>query len=219
MMNEILTYWPSLATVYVACLVAFTSPGPNFIAISAHAVESRISGVGVATGISVGTATWALLAATGITAILNSYAGASIVVGVLGGLYLCWLGYKSFKSCFLKNALNFSSEISKDKLPLLSSFWTGILVQMTNPKTALFWLALTSIAITPNIPTVVLFVLVAGCLVIALIWHIMLAIVFSSGPVREVYLRFRYTIAFIFGCLFTLFGLSVVYGALMDINF
>ena len=55
-------YWADLLTVYVACLVAFTSPGPNFVAVTSYSVESR-AGYGVAIGISLGTAIWALFAA------------------------------------------------------------------------------------------------------------------------------------------------------------
>ena len=205
-------HWPALLTVYTACLVAFTSPGPNFVAISSRAVEDRTAGIGAALGISVGTALWALFAATGITAVLSAQAGAARVVGVVGGAYLCWLGVKSLRSA--RAAPNLAATAVAGH-SLLQSARTGLFIQLTNPKTALFWLALTSVAIKPHTPPGVIGLLVLGCLAIAIAWHVLLALVLSTGPSRAAYLRAKPVISVLFGLLFIGFGGRILLDAVL----
>lgn len=209
--NSLFEYFPNLMSVYLACLVAFTSPGPNFVAVTSHAVESRKSGLGIATGISLGTALWALLAATGITALLTAYHHAALMVGLAGGSYLCWLGFKSIRSVIQGAKFNASLKSVSGSISALSSMRTGLLIQMTNPKTAVFWLAVTSLAIQPETPAEIVALLVIGCLIIALIWHSLLALAFSSGPIRDGYVRFKPVISTVFGVLFICLGLRIVY--------
>lgn len=213
--NVLREYWPILSTVYLACLVAFTSPGPNFVAISSYSLENRISGLGVASGISVGTGLWALLAATGITAVLSTFQQASYFVSILGGLYLIWLGYKSI-SAVVQNKAKFTGNIDKvnGHSSFFTSFRTGLAIQLTNPKTALFWLALTSTAIQPETPLIPIVALVIGCIAIALVWHISLAFVFSTGKIRDVYVGIKPIISCVFGVLFLWFGFKVLLNAL-----
>ncbi len=210
-MESIQPYLADLFSVYIAITIAFTSPGPNFLGIVSSAVQNRMNGVFVGLGISAGTAIWALFAATGITAILAKYPNAAFVLGLLGGLYLCWLGIKSLRS--VRTTVELKVEDGDQLAPSepLSNLKKGLLIQLTNPKTALFWLAITSLVVSPESPAIVIFLLVTGCFFIAVIWHILLALVFSSGPARKSYLRFKPIISTIFGLLFVAFGLRLVF--------
>jgi len=204
-------YWPGLLTVYLACLVAFTSPGPNFVAITSYAVKNRAAGYGVAVGISVGTAIWALFAATGLTALVTTFRFVETVIGVAGGLYLLWLGYNAFKSVLARQTFQPNQIDTKDLRSLAQSVLPGLAIQLSNPKTAMFWLALTSTVIQPGTPYMVIVLLVGGCLMLALLWHCLLAFAFSSGPLREAYIRYKPVFSLIFAVLFCGFGLSVFY--------
>lgn len=215
MYEMLASHWPNLLTIYIACLAAFISPGPNFVAIASHAVNQRHDGVAIAIGISFGTAIWALLAVTGITTLLSAYEDATLIVGFAGGSYLCWLGVKSIRSVL--TGTKFSADFSHaphQATTFLRSVATGLLIQMTNPKTALFWLALTSLAIKPHTPQLIIFVMVLGCLVIALAWHIVLALAFSAESVRQKYISFKSIFSAVFGTLFIGFGLKVIYSAI-----
>ncbi len=204
-------YWPELLTVYVACLVAFTSPGPNFVAITSYSVESRAAGYGVAIGISVGTAIWALFAATGLTAILSTFEIAATVISIAGGMYLLWLGYNAFKSVLAGQKFQPKNIDTKNIKTLAKSIAPGLTIQLTNPKTALFWLALTSLVIRPNTPSVVIVFLVAGCFILAVVWHLLLAFAFSTGPLRKAYIKYKPIFSIVFGIVFIGYGLRIFY--------
>ena len=210
-MESIQPHLPSLLSVYLAVAIAFTSPGPNFLGIVSSAVKNRSNGVFVGIGISLGTGIWALFATTGITAILAGYANAVYSLGILGGTYLCWLGYKSLKSIQSSGEIKIEDGTDHTQSELIASLRKGLLIQLTNPKTAFFWLAITSLAISPNSPVMVIFLLVMGCLAMAIVWHVLLALVFSSGPARKSYLRLKPIISVVFGLLFLGLGLRLVY--------
>ena len=184
-MESIQPHFPNLLTVYFAIAIAFTSPGPNFLGIVSSAVQNRSNGVFVGIGISLGTGIWALFATTGITVILAGYANAVYILGILGGTYLCWLGYKSLKSIRSAGEIKIDGVTNLAQSEPIASLRKGLLIQLTNPKTALFWLAITSLAISPDSPEMVIFLLVMGCLVIAIVWHVLLALVFSSGQLEN----------------------------------
>lgn len=213
-MNDITPYLPGLFAVYLAITVAFTSPGPNFLAIVSRSVENRSNGIFAALGISMGTGIWALFAATGITALLHANKEAAYILGFLGGMYLCWLGVKSLRSVRQKSTAKAYEPTLAAASERLKSLRDGLLIQLTNPKSAIFWLSVTSLAVTPESPMLIIFLLVAGCLSIAVIWHLLLALVFSSGPARSSYLRIKPGISLIFGILFLIFGLKLAYNNL-----
>ena len=204
-------YWSDLLTVYLACLVAFTSPGPNFVAITSYSVESRLAGYGVALGISVGTAIWALFAATGLTIILSTFEIATTIISIAGGFYLIWLGYNAFKSVFSRQKYQPKNIDTKNIKNLTKSIIPGLTIQLTNPKTALFWLALTSIVIRPDTPLIVIIILVVGCFILAVLWHCFLAFAFSTGPLREAYIKYKPVFSVVFGTIFIGYGLRVFY--------
>ncbi|BDW95895.1 hypothetical protein MACH10_15800 [Thalassospira tepidiphila] len=91
-----------------------------------------------------------------------------------------------------------------------ASLQKGMLIQLTNPKTAMFWLAVAPLAISPQTPWSIIAMLVLGCFTIAVVWHVLLALMFSSGPARSGYLRLKPIISVIFGILFIGLGLKLV---------
>ena len=204
-------YLPGLFAVYAAISVAFTSPGPNFLGVVSSAVQNRINGVFVGLGVSVGSALWALFASTGVTAIMVAFDSAIFALSVLGGGYLCWLGYKSLRSVRTRSQMNISDDEKALAVSPISSLQKGLLIQMTNPKSLVFWLAITPLAISPQTPWVIIGALVFGCFAIAVVWHVLLALMFSSGPARSSYLRFKPVISFIFGVLFFGLGVKLIY--------
>ncbi|MGB2235617.1 MAG: LysE family translocator [Candidatus Puniceispirillum sp.] len=191
MIETIASYWPGLMTIYIASFLGFVSPGPNFVVITAHAVKNRRAGAATALGVSFGTAIWVMLTSTGMMTLLNAYEETTLMVGLVGGSYLCWLGVKSLRAIL-----------------------TGLFIQMSNPKAALFWIALSSLAIKPHTPSIVIIAMIIGCYAISLSWHMVLALVFSTGSIRQTYISFKSVISAIFGTLFIGFGLKVIHSVI-----
>ena len=77
----------------IAHLVALTSPGPDtLIVIRESSLNGRSGGIRAAIGIGIGIYFHCLLAINGISLILLSDPTLSKSIGVIGGLYLIYIG-------------------------------------------------------------------------------------------------------------------------------
>lgn len=202
-MESISLYLPGILLSYGAFLMAIASPGPNVLAVIGTSMAvSRPSGMALAMGVAVGTLTWALLTAIGLSAILATYASAILIIKIFGGLYLLWLAYKSFRSAALAHDIN-ASELAGGRRTPWGYARRGYIIQMTNPKAALAWIAIISLGLAPGAPLWVAGAMVVGTFILSVVIHLFYAVAFSTPLMVRVYGRAR---RFIQGALGTFFG-------------
>ena len=83
----------------VAWAIGGASPGPATLAIASTSMNrGRAAGLAVAAGIVVGSATWGVAAALGMSAIMLANAWAVEILRYVGAAYLMYLGFKALKS-------------------------------------------------------------------------------------------------------------------------
>ncbi len=120
-----------------AALALLLVPGPAVFYVVARGVEGgRVAGLVSCLGIEVGTLAHAAFAAVGLSALLTSSATAFAVVKWLGAAYLIWLGLKRL---FGRDEEYAPGAVEPE--PLSRLFSQGVIVQVSNPKVALFFLA------------------------------------------------------------------------------
>lgn len=121
----------------LAALALLVTPGPAVLYIVARSIDQgRIAGIVSALGIGVGTFFHIAAAALGVSAILVSSAVAFNVLKYLGAAYLIYLGVRKLME-------RDTDELAAARAPrsLSRVFWDGVLVNLLNPKTALFFFA------------------------------------------------------------------------------
>jgi threonine/homoserine/homoserine lactone efflux protein len=127
----------SLLLFVSAALVLVAIPGPAVFYIVGRAMgQGRAAGVVSALGIAVGTLIHVAAAVVGLSALLMSSALAFSVVKYLGAAYLIFLGLQK-----LFNKDSFAPSGPAVRTPLRRIFAQGIVVNVLNPKTALFFFA------------------------------------------------------------------------------
>jgi threonine/homoserine/homoserine lactone efflux protein len=120
-----------------AALVLLVIPGPAVFYILGRSIgQGRGAGLVSALGISVGCLFHTAAAAVGLSALLMSSAVAFSAVKYLGAAYLIYLGIQKLRN---EEAAEFSGNIRPVKLSRI--FAQGIVVNVLNPKAALFFLA------------------------------------------------------------------------------
>ena len=120
----------------VALILVFM-PGPNTLYIIARSIQQgRKAGIVSSLGVQVGTIVHIGAAAFGLSALLMSSAVAFNVVKYAGAAYLIFLGVKTL---LVKKESESTLEIQKVKLSRV--FYQGAVVNLLNPKTALFFFA------------------------------------------------------------------------------
>src|SRR5260370_24230557 len=121
-----------------AALVLLLVPGPAVLYIIARSVEQgRFAGFISDLGIQTATLVHAFAAALGISALLASSAMAFSVVKYAGADYLIWLGIKKI---FARGEAAATGALVRRKHTRL--FRDGFVVNLLNPKAALFFFAL-----------------------------------------------------------------------------
>lgn len=129
------------ATTYglfvLASLALTLVPGPAVLYIVARSVEGgRPAGLVSVLGIGAGGFVHVTFAALGLSAILASSATAFAAVKWLGVAYLIYLGIGRFLARDEETAA-----VTVNREPLTRVFSQGVIVNVLNPKTALFFLA------------------------------------------------------------------------------
>ncbi len=175
--------------VYGAYILATASPGPSNMAIMATAMGAgRAPALILAAGVVSGSMFWAMLAATGLTALLENYAWALTFIKVAGGLYLLYLGYKSARSA-MTPPLN---EEGGERSIVQSSGFTalyrrGLYLHLGNPKAVLAWVAIMSLGLRSDAPSGTLWAIIGGCAALGSLVFGGYALLFSTAPMVRAY--------------------------------
>jgi threonine/homoserine/homoserine lactone efflux protein len=153
-----------LAVFVVATVVLLVTPGPAVLYIVARSVEQgRLAGLVSALGIHVGTLVHVGAAALGLSALLVSSALAFNTVKYLGAAYLVYLGVRKLLGRDERAGAATGGPRSLGRL-----FRDGVVVNVLNPKTALFFLAFLPQFVDPARGSAALQVLLLGLVFIAL---------------------------------------------------
>jgi threonine/homoserine/homoserine lactone efflux protein len=122
----------------VAGFVLFITPGPDMsLWIARTLAGGRRSGMAAMMGTNAGCCVHSLLAAFGISALINASPVAFNVMKVVGALYLMWLAVQMVRHGTVLNVP--VTGAAARPLPLWPTFLTGLTVNLTNPKVVLFF--------------------------------------------------------------------------------
>jgi threonine/homoserine/homoserine lactone efflux protein len=128
----------SLGLFAVAAILLLLTPGPAVLYIVARSVEQgRVAGLISVCGITSGTFVHIAAAALGLSALLASSALAFAVVKYAGAAYLIYIGVRRILS--RDDAPAAQLELPRRSLGRL--YRDGFIVNLLNPKTALFFVA------------------------------------------------------------------------------
>ena len=169
---------PTLETlmVFSAAAIAITLvPGPSMLYVASRSiVHGRTAGILSALGLATGLLIHTAFASLGLSAIFISSPVAFSVIKYLGATYLIYLGIKML---FTKK---FPSQTPTTS-PLLSSlriYGQGIITEILNPKTALFFLSFLPQFVDPSQGSSVIQMMMLGCILVftALVADLLIAI-------------------------------------------
>ena len=126
-----------LALFLTTTIVLLLIPGPAVLYIVAQSVEhGRRAGLTAVAGVHVGSAVHVFAATVGLSALLVSSAVAFSAVKFLGAIYLIFLGVQRLLNRDSGDGTPSASERNLGRI-----FRQGIVVNVLNPKTALFFFA------------------------------------------------------------------------------
>lgn len=199
-------YVLSLASLFAVALATSIIPGPtNFLLMRIAMRQGRWPGVMAAVGTTVGCMIWCVAAAIGLAAL---FAAAPWLYGALriaGGLYLLWCAWSLWHAKPTVIATEAGPDAGRQ------AFWAGLAVNMTNPKSVLFFASIFSAYVGPKTPLWVQGAAVGVVTFVCLGWCGGLAWLFSTQAAVDAYSRMQLLLDRVAAVLMAAFGLGLLW--------
>lgn len=175
-----ISYW---LVFFSAALALNLSPGPDLIYILSRTIaQGRKIGFASSFGIWTGAVIHVLAAALGLSAVLATSALAFAVVKYIGAAYLIYLGIQALRSAGGRFEVSASPHSPSSAL---QAFRQGILVNMLNPKVAIFFMAFLPQFVRPEIGATTAQLIELGVLVILVAMAVETVFVLAAARTTE----------------------------------
>ena len=190
-------------TVAILHLFAVASPGPDFALVTRQSLRyNRKVAIWTSLGIGVGILFHSLLAITGLVLLITSNELFSIILKIIGSLYLLYLGVNSILGSKEKGNIE-EENTNTDKF---NGFLAGLITNITNIKAILFFVTVFSVVIdTGN--NLYLLLYGAYMALATFVWFSIISFVFTSEVFKSRFSSFLGLFEKIIG--FTLILLSL----------
>ncbi len=204
-MSEVAT----ILSIVGVFLLGAMSPGPSFIVVSRIAVSgTRSEGLAAAFGMGVGGFIFASVAVAGLTALLAQVEWLNLTLRLAGGAYLIWMGVNIWRGADQPIDAQ-HADAARERSPW-RAFMRALLVQLANPKTAIFYASMFAAILPASPPLWMLLVLPLLLFCTESIWYAIVAIALSSSRPRSVYLRAKRWIDRVAGAVVGALGAKLV---------
>jgi amino acid exporter len=180
------TLHASIATIGLFALT-FLSPGPNLlVVVQSSLAKGRAAGIAAGLGIATGDGIYAGLGLFGMSALITEGGTLFHAIKFLGGLYLIGFGVRLFLA---RAPIALSSESTSTAGTLRGYFARGLVTDLANPQTVLFFASIFAVTLTPNTPIHVKAASWIGIVATSVLWRSLLSVMLSHERVRRAYER------------------------------
>ncbi|MBC2902058.1 LysE family translocator [Streptomyces cupreus] len=141
-----------------ACTLVAASPGPSTVLIIRQSLHSRRSGFLTVLGNETGVFVWGVIAAFGLTALLTASEVAYDVMRVVGAVVLVGFGVQTLRAARRSKGEQESEAQADGGRSGRASYRAGLLLNLANPKAAVFALSFLPQFVpdgAPHLPTMV----------------------------------------------------------------
>jgi threonine/homoserine/homoserine lactone efflux protein len=196
-----------LLTLAIVHLLAVMSPGPSFITVSRTALASgRPAALASALACGFGVLPWAIGALLGVALVFNRAPWLYAALKAVGGLYLLYLAVMAWRHAASPVEVGGAA----GRKTLGQAFGETFLIQITNPKVAVFFSAIFVSVLPPDAPPWLLVTILIIVFVNETAWYVIVAFGFSAPRPRALYLRLKASIDRLMGALLGALGVKLL---------
>ncbi|KAA0918211.1 LysE family translocator [Dietzia sp. ANT_WB102] len=202
--------------------IAVISPGPDVVVVLQRALAGRRQGLATALGIVTGLSVWLAAAFAGVATLVRVYPQVMTGLQVAGGILLAALGLLGLRGWWESRAGRADdaghAASTPPQAPPRADFTRGLATNLANPKALVFFGAVLTPFLRGGSPVAASVAIVAGMIVVALVWFGGLALVASHRVVNERMGRLLPWIDVVASVLFVGVGVAFVIGALARVG-
>ena len=203
-----MNYWTEFLAIVVAHGLAVSSPGPDFAIVLRQSLHhGRRTALWTSCGIGCGLAVHITYCLLGLGLLLQNSPAALLTVKWLGAAYLAWVGVQALRSRPRGGDINLADDTP---VPTARAAWsTGFLVNVLNPKAALFFIALFPLVVSATTPKWIQAGYGLWMVASTIGWFSFVSVVFAKESVRRAFLRHGHWIDRALGVVFLGFAVSL----------
>ncbi|MBI2496614.1 MAG: LysE family transporter [Opitutae bacterium] len=208
-----MTYWSEFLTIVVAHALAVASPGPDFALVLRQSLaHGRRTAIWSSIGIGCGICVHIVYCLLGLGYFLKNSPAALAVVQYLGAAYLAWVGVQALRTPARSGDLDLGAA---GTAPTSRAAWTtGFLVNVLNPKAAMFFISLFPLAVSVHTPKLIQAGYGLWMTLATAAWFCFVSVVFTREEVRRSFLTHGHWIDRALGVVFLGFALSLAFATL-----
>ncbi|BDG09836.1 LysE family translocator [Anaeromyxobacter paludicola] len=174
-----------IVPILVAYAAAAATPGASVIVVARSSLAAgRGAGARTALGVALGTAIYATASLFGISALVAGVPGALRALTVGGALYL---GFVGAKLAVLRPGARF--EAAAAPRPASGDFARGLLTNLSNPHTVIFFLGIFGAMLAPDVPAGERALVLGAVIAMSVAWYTTVALTLSTSRAQAVYER------------------------------
>lgn len=179
----------AVVSIAVALALIVIVPGPNVFAVTTTAMRDRRAGIRMALGVSTGDMVWAVAAIVGLGAALTH------ARPVFEALRWCGIAYLvAFAVGLWRAPVDGAARSESATDPGRRAFLRGVLIDLANPKAAIFFTTLFASLLPADLTVGLAAVVLSVVALIVYSWYLALALVLSRPLVQRSYRRAQRTI-------------------------
>ncbi|MFT5635908.1 MAG: threonine efflux protein [Cognaticolwellia sp.] len=192
-------------------LLAAASPGPDFVLVSQQTLSNgKQAGFMVSIGIALGLSVHIIYSALGLAAVIANSATALWLIKIIGGCYLIYLGIHGLTAKPVHQASNVIKQKTITKHSNLKAIAKGFLCNALNPKAPIYFVALFTVVLSPNLPLLHLVIYGVWMMILQLLWFSTVVVLLSRPSVNKKFQRLGHWIDRVLGGAMILMGLKVL---------
>ncbi|MDT0602601.1 LysE family translocator [Thalassotalea castellviae] len=190
-------------------LLAAASPGPDFILVSQQTItQGKKAGLLSSIGISLGLSIHIIYSIFGLATIIANSSMALWLIKILGGSYLLYIGIGGLRAKPQTQFMHTNDHIQRTSS--LKTISKGFLCNALNPKAPVYFVALFTIVISPEVPMLHLIIYGLWMMLIQLTWFSTVVFILSRPRINKKFHQMGHWLDRIMGGAMCLVGLKVL---------
>lgn len=233
-----MAFWHGFLVITTVHLLAAASPGPDFVLVSQQTLsKGRRTGLLCSLGITLGLAVHIIYSVLGLATIIAHSQALLTAIKWLGGGYLMYLGWQGIRakpkalpdldvttnpSTVINPPINSPTLSPLSALPLSHSQPTselepvaktlrrGFFCNVFNPKAPVYFVAIFTLVLSPDIPTWQLAIYGAWMMVLQMAWFSTVVMLLSVPAIQRRFARVEHWIDRVLGAAMMGLGLNLI---------
>lgn len=207
-------FWQGFMILTGVHLLAAASPGPDFVLLSQHTLNhGRKAGLICSLGITLGLSIHIFYSVLGLAAVIASNVHLLMVIKILGAAYLLYIGIKGIrakKTIHTQNQDHHSSKSNIKTMTAKKSLLMGFACNTLNPKAPVYFIALFTVVLSPNMPVSWLLLYGLWMMVLQFCWFGFLSMMLSTPTFAQKLKRISHWIDRVCGLAMIALGIKIL---------